>query len=470
MARNEVVINVKTKGAKQAKGAFTDLKKGAQALGLAFAGAMVVSFIGDSIGAFSELTESINAVNVVYGEQSDAIHKLGEDSVETFGLSTRKVNEAAVAMQNFATDIDAANPPDAFGNLLQRAADFASVMDIDVDEALENFQSGLAGQSRPLRKFGIDVSAAKVQAFALATGIWDGNGAMTEAEKVQGRYGTIMEQTEKTAGDFAATSDDLANKTRILKEKWEEAQAVMGGALEPAMQNILDLGIRLIPIVEGALAPAFAKLTEELGDAVELFESAARTLGKLRGEVDKDDESTKRWVGSWETLDKKLKPIILDSIPGLVGKAFDLFDATETATGGVEDLTSTQEGWITSSGFAEGAVEDLSSTQRAWIDGSAGPAIKATDDFSVKLEEMAAWLDTNKDAIERNRGALILWNEQMLTAAGRLLAFKQAGGDPNRLADIDAGRVNPGGTGNEAGGGVGFDFGGFSEAQRDGSL
>ena len=38
-------------------------------------------------------------------------------------------------------------------------------------DALALFQSGLAGETEPLRKFGIDLSAAAVEAHAIATGI-----------------------------------------------------------------------------------------------------------------------------------------------------------------------------------------------------------------------------------------------------------------------------------------------------------
>jgi hypothetical protein len=42
---------------------------------------------------------------------------------------------------------------------------------------------------------------------------------MTESDKVMARYQMIMEQTNKTAGDFANTSDSLANSSRIAGAK-----------------------------------------------------------------------------------------------------------------------------------------------------------------------------------------------------------------------------------------------------------
>ena len=65
------------------------------AIGGAFAAKAAVDFAKQSIAAFSDLEESINAVNVSYLEGSDAIHALGENSATQFGLSTAAVNDAA---------------------------------------------------------------------------------------------------------------------------------------------------------------------------------------------------------------------------------------------------------------------------------------------------------------------------------------------------------------------------------------
>ena len=55
-----------------------------------------------------------------------------------------------------------------------------------------------------------DVSAATVNTVGLAAGLGDANGKLSEGEKVQARYLTIMEQTTKVTGDFKNTSDGLA--------------------------------------------------------------------------------------------------------------------------------------------------------------------------------------------------------------------------------------------------------------------
>ena len=251
--------------------------------------AKIGSFFKDSISSASNLQESVNAVNVTFGESADGILSLSENAAKAVGLSKSEFNGLAVQFSNFATTVagDGGDVTATMQELTGRAADFASVMNMDVADAATLFQSGLAGETEPLRRYGIDVSAAAVQAHALATGIHDGTGEMTEAQKVQARYSLIMEQTNKTAGDFANTSDSLANRQRILSADLEDTRAKIGEALTPAMENLLGVvQEKLLPKLEDFGnwlnedgVPAledFAEWLEENSDTVE-------TLAKIVG-------------------------------------------------------------------------------------------------------------------------------------------------------------------------------------------
>ena len=222
----------------------------ASMLGLAGVSALAFKVGKDSIEQASELGESLNAVNVSYDKQARAVRRLGEEAATSLGLSNAEFNGLAVQFSAFATQIAGGEGPKVVGvldDLTERGADFASVMNLDVAEAMGLFQSGLAGETEPLRKFGIDLSAAAVEAHALAEGITSGKKEMTEGEKVQARYSLLMQSTAKTAGDFANTSDSLANRQRILNARWDDARAKLGNALLPAVEEItgflIDEGI-----------------------------------------------------------------------------------------------------------------------------------------------------------------------------------------------------------------------------------
>jgi hypothetical protein len=207
----------------------------------AFATREIINFGKGAVNAASDLAESANAVSVSFGDAADRILKLGENASTAVGLSAKDFNGFAVQFAGFTKQLTTADKDivEVTDELTVRIADFASVMNLDVPNAATKFQSALAGSTEPMRAFGIDVSAAAVQTYALENGITDNAKAMTEAEKVQARYGLIMEQTAQMSGDFAATSDGLANSQRVLAAELENTKATVGEAMIPALESLM---------------------------------------------------------------------------------------------------------------------------------------------------------------------------------------------------------------------------------------
>ena len=211
----------------------------AKTMGMFAAGGAVVAGLKASVNAAVDLEESINAVNVTFGDAADGILALSENSARSVGLASADFNGLAVQFAAFAEQV-AGPGGDVVGvidDLTVRAADFASVMNIDVNEAARIFGSTLAGESEPIRRFGHNISAAAVEQYLLAEGIVETKDQITDAMKVQGRYELLMQSTAKTAGDFANTSDSLANQQRILKAEMTNLAAAIGDELVPMISD-----------------------------------------------------------------------------------------------------------------------------------------------------------------------------------------------------------------------------------------
>lgn len=277
------------------------LKGLAAVAGTALAAAGVGRFFSDSVKQASDLNESLNAVNVSFGANAAGIKKLGEEAATSLGLSTQQFNQLAVGFTAFTEKIagPGGDVVKVMDDLTTRGADFASVMNLDVNEAMGLFRSGLAGETEPLRKYGIDISEAAVKAYAYANGIADTGAELTEQQKIQARYGSIMEQTNKMAGDFANTSDGLANAQRILKAEFANVQAEVGTALLPALQALIpaltpivqQLAPILVQVME-ALAPVIMMVADNLGplfDAmaplIEVFGELVSVAGEILGAI-----------------------------------------------------------------------------------------------------------------------------------------------------------------------------------------
>jgi hypothetical protein len=267
------------------------------AIGVGFTLNKVVDGIKGAITASSDLSEAVNAINVSYGEQAKEIERLGEVAAQGLGLSRVELYGIATQFSSFSKTIagDGGDAVAVFNDLSTRGADFASVFNLDVNTALAKFQSGLAGQSEPLRAFGIDLSAATVEAYALDNGIIKSGETMTEQQKILARYGALMEQTSMVQGDFANTSDGLANQQRILNAEFENAKAEVGQALIPVMTELLGVVMQHIPEIK-ALAAGFVDVAKWVAESVLVAIEYKDILIPLAGLIGGIVAVTKTWA------------------------------------------------------------------------------------------------------------------------------------------------------------------------------
>jgi hypothetical protein len=210
----------------------------AKMMGIFAAGGAAYQALTGSIDQASKLEESTNAVRVSFGAAADSVLAIGENSATSFGLAKSEFNDLAVRFSGFAQTI-ASGTGQEVSEVVQemtgRVADFASVMNIDVPRAAEVMMSTLSGETEPIRRYGIDVSAAAVETFLLAEGLVESKGAITEADKQLGRYLLTMQETDKVAGDFANTSDSYANAMRVASANIKDLQASIGSLLLPVI-------------------------------------------------------------------------------------------------------------------------------------------------------------------------------------------------------------------------------------------
>jgi hypothetical protein len=291
--RIPILTSFDPKGLKSANAAFANLGTQVASLGRNFAvlGAAAVgvgAFLGKAVGAASDVQESVNAVNVAFGQSAAGILEFGETAATSLGTSQVEFNNAAVRFSAFADRIvGSGNDASKFiADISVRASDFASVFNIEVSEALGVFQSGLAGEAEPLKRFGINLLDSEVKAYAAANGIGEVGRQLTETEKVQARYGLLMQETSKTSGDFANTSDGLANSMRIMKANIADTQAEIGQQLLPILEEIIpvvrdmvsEFGDKLLVAVQ---AVDWKTLLTQIADLTQFFLTHIETIVKV---------------------------------------------------------------------------------------------------------------------------------------------------------------------------------------------
>ena len=258
-AKDKASASLRSFGASVAK-----IGKVAAVAGAALAAAFSVKAIKNAI----DLGESINAVEKTFGKASEKILEFGKTADKQAGLSKAAFNKAVVPigamLQNMG--ISAEKAADESINLGKRAADLASVFNTDLDTALTAIQAGLRGEADPLEKFGVGLKQSAVEAYALEKGLIASGEQMDDTARATAALGLFMKQTSKFQGDFVDTSDQAANKQRILEARFENMSAVIGQKLLPVWDKLLDIGSVMVnsylPKLEGYIDNVVVKFNE----------------------------------------------------------------------------------------------------------------------------------------------------------------------------------------------------------------
>jgi hypothetical protein len=207
------------------------------AAGVAIGGAALFSALDDSVEAASALNEEISKSQQVFGQSSAAIESWSQTTAQSFGVSQRAALEATGVFGNLFRVVELAPDQAAAMSqaLVELAADLASFNNADPSEVLQALRSGLIGEVEPLRRFGVLLSEARVQQVAMAATGKDNAKELTNQEKALARYNIILQDTAPAQGDFARTSQGLANQSRILRAQLSDLSAELGSNLVPSL-------------------------------------------------------------------------------------------------------------------------------------------------------------------------------------------------------------------------------------------
>ena len=167
-------------------------------------------------------------------------------------------------------------------------------------------QAIYTGMTRPLRKYGIDLTNASMKEFALKNGLDADISSMSQAEKTLLRYQMVMTRASSAMGDFTKTADTWANSIRTVKQLLQEFGRLLGEALintlKPALiafKNFLYSLIQSAQNVLNAVGSLLgwskidfggASLIEDMEDFADATDDAAGAAKKLKGQLRGIDE------------------------------------------------------------------------------------------------------------------------------------------------------------------------------------
>ena len=281
--------------------------------------AQIGSSVAGAIDDASDLNETLSKSGVVFGENAGQIDKWGDTTADAMGIAKNASVGAAAGFGDLFNKMDETRGASAemSTSLVGLAADIASFQNLDPTEVLDKLRAGLAGEAEPLRRVGVFLNEAKVKAKALEMGFVPLNGVLTDGAKIAARYALIMEETTSAQGDFARTSDQLANKQRQLQAKLDDLSATVGQKLIPVATELATVMVDdVIPALE-SMAPALDTIGEAVGGALETLGPFVDLLGAI------GDKDVPKATNAVEELGRAFADFLNPGIPALAREFAD---------------------------------------------------------------------------------------------------------------------------------------------------
>jgi hypothetical protein len=431
--------------------------------GLSIAFGTVKSVIGPAITAASNLQESMQKVNVIFGKGAGEVEKFAASAARSLGQSKQSVLDAAGAFGTFgkAAGLSGQDLAVFSNDFTTLATDLASFNNTSPEEAVQAIGAALRGEAEPLRRFGVLLNDATLKQEALNLGIYDGKGALTAQQKILAAQAAIYKQTTDAQGDFLRTSDGLANSQRTLSAEFANIQAELGQKLLPLMeeftQSLLDITdwVRRNPRTFGiigdglgniakqafkatnSLYPFIFNLTKLVGNTVEaekvtgaynenLGRSSAAHIRAVDAahEFNKSLKDTKTETGGAAKAINELYDVIKDKLSDALDDAQDqLQDAQDAFTDfGQSVATSISEGFNfatakdagdeTGAGFLEGLRDQVTGVREY------ARNVEMLLERGLSQDALQAVLNAGAEAGAAISGELIAGGQEAITGPG----------------------------------------------------
>jgi hypothetical protein len=350
----------------------------------------------------SDFEESLNKVNVAFGQSSEVIEDFAKTTLDSFGIAEGSALEMAGLFGDMATSMglsqeEAANMSKVLVGL---AGDLASFKNIGIAQAQTALAAIFTGETESLKKLGIVMTEANLKSFALSKGMDANVKTMSQAAKVALRYQFILDKTGNVQGDFARTSDGVANSSRSITESLKELGAEVGVIILPLTEKLLDITKSLIGGFRGLsdenkkLVIKFAAFAAIIGPILIVIGSIAGALTTLIPLVISAAGGVATFIASFGGL--LLKGTLFASGITAIADAMGFFNKeakeTEKIVGDFEPLQSQFTPDKDAAGKAKMARDKAKAKQLPIIN-----SIKAT---SVALNELKTDFETLKPIVE----------------------------------------------------------------------
>ena len=252
--------------------------------------------MGEWVQESNAYVENLNLFRVTMRDASDEALAFAERVHDAFGIDPSEWMRFQAVFQNMLTGFGVMNDTASVmsRNLTQLGYDLATIFNVDYSVAMRKLESAIAGQPRPMREWGFDMSESTLKLVALNNGIQQNVETMTQYEKSQLRYIQLMQTAEKQGilGNFAREIHTPANAFRILNQQLVQFKRALGNMVIPILMKILPY-LQAFVVVLTDIARALANI---LGFTLPIidYSGIGDNFGAIGDEADEANDSVSK--------------------------------------------------------------------------------------------------------------------------------------------------------------------------------
>ena len=202
----------------------------------------ILGLAAASIKLASDTQESLNKVDVAFGDSGKKVKDFSNTTTQAFGISKSASLEMASLFGDLSTSIGftQSSAADMSITLVSLAGELSSLKNAKIDIVQSALKGVFTGETEALKNLGIQTGEAilKESDYFLSLGkTWK---QLTIQEKIVVRYAEVLKQTKIAQGDSARTAGDFAGQTRRLAAEVSDLGGEIGETLLPIALKIIE--------------------------------------------------------------------------------------------------------------------------------------------------------------------------------------------------------------------------------------
>ncbi|APW60490.1 hypothetical protein [Paludisphaera borealis] len=216
----------------------SSLVKGAFVAAIGGAGAMA---IGKMISSASDLQQNVGKIGDIFGPQAKSVEADAREMADSYGVALNSMLDGAGKLGGLfkGAKFDSQATADLSKQFNRLTLDASRFYNVDYETAFQKIRSGLAGEAEPLRDFGVFLTADKIKAQALAMGLADLNGELSDTAKITATASIISNGLADAQGNAAKTAGDTASRMEEFKGRVDNLMTTLGEGLAPIAGKVL---------------------------------------------------------------------------------------------------------------------------------------------------------------------------------------------------------------------------------------